>query len=60
MSRSIKLRVAKRVVTDLCRAQGVAFLSTEALPCGGTRIFCKTEEGADEVRLRFRDHLLAD
>lgn len=60
MSRSIRLRVTESVVVDLCRAQGVAFFSTERLPCGGTRIFCKTEQGADEVRLRFRDHILAE
>jgi hypothetical protein len=58
MSRTIKLRVAKSIVVDLCRAQGVAYFSTETLPCGGTRIFCKTDDGADEVRLRFRDHML--
>ena len=60
MTRSVSLRVAESDVLDLCRAQGVAFFSCERLPQGGTRIYCKTEQGADEVRLRFRDHILAD
>lgn len=60
MNRSVSLRAAEGDVLDLCRAQGVALFSTERLPRGGTRIFCKTNEGADEVRLRFRGHLLAE
>ena len=60
MSRSVKLRVAESEVIGVCRAQSVAFFSTQRLPHGDTRIFCMTNDGADEVRLRFRNHFLAD
>lgn len=58
MSRAIDLNLPEAVVTRKCNEAGVGTSAIEALPSGGTRIVCKTSEGADEIRLIFRDHLL--
>ena len=49
-SRSIKLALPQSEVIELCRVDRVAIYSTEILPLGFTRVFCKTEHGANELR----------
>ena len=55
MRRSVNLRMTEQDAMDLCRVHNVPFFSTMSLPLGGTRVFCRTERGADELRLRFCD-----
>ena len=57
-SRSIRLNLPEREVIELCRVSGVSIFSIECLPQGVMQIYCKTNDGADELRMRFRKHLV--
>jgi len=48
--RSLKLALPQREVIKLCREDRVAIYSTEVLPLGFTRVYCKTRQGANELR----------
>jgi hypothetical protein len=49
-NRSIKLALPQAEVIELCRKDGVAIYSTEIVPIGCTRVYCKTKQGANELR----------
>lgn len=59
MSRAINLRLPEADVRAQCAQGGVSISAIEPLPSGGTHLVCTTGEGADEIRLRFRDHIIA-
>jgi hypothetical protein len=54
-NRSIKLALPQSEVIKLCREDRVAIYSTENLPLGLTQVFCKTVQGADELRQKLKD-----
>jgi len=56
--RSISLSLPEHKVVQLCRTSGVSIFATERLPQGVTLVYCKTSDGADELRKRFRNHLV--
>lgn len=58
--RSVKLRLSEREVTELCLAAGVGIYSIDCLPLGITRVNCKTDQGANELRMRFRNHVITN
>ncbi len=58
MSRSVNLDMPEDKVASLCLAEGIGIYSLKPLPFGGTRAFCKTEDGADELRLRLQKYLI--
>jgi hypothetical protein len=53
--RSIKLALPQSEVIMLCREDRVAIFSTEVLPLGFTRVYCKTQQGANELRRSLGD-----
>jgi hypothetical protein len=58
MSRAMNLRLSEADVRSHCIAAGISISAIEPLPAGGTHLVCVTGEGADEIRLRFRDHVI--
>lgn len=58
MSRAINLSLTEAVVTAGCADAGVIANVIEALPSGGTHLVCRTIEGADEMRVRFKGHVI--
>jgi hypothetical protein len=60
MSRSMNLRLSEADVRAHCVAAGISISTIEPLPAGGTHLVCVTGEGADEIRLRFQNHLIPD
>lgn len=45
-------------VAAMCARFDVSISAIEPLPSGGTHLVCTRGEGADEMRLHFKDHLL--
>lgn len=58
MSRAINLKLPEADVISKCQAAGVSISAIEPLPSGGTHLVCATSDGADEMRLKFKDHIL--
>jgi len=58
MSRAINLSLAEAQVAADCQKAGVVYNSIETLPSGGTRVVCRTIEGADEMRVRLKAHVV--
>lgn len=58
MSRAMNLNLPEANVRDRCNECGVSISSIEPLPAGGTHLVCTRGEGADEMRLRFAEHLI--
>lgn len=58
MSRAINLTLTEAEVLDKCRAAGVGVSVTEELPSGGTHLVCTTGEGAEEMRLKFKNQII--
>lgn len=57
-NRSIKPALPQTKVVELCRVDRVAIYSTEILPLGFTRVYCKTEQGANELRQSLGDFIV--
>jgi hypothetical protein len=58
MSRAINLSLPEAEVRVQCTAAGVSISAIEPLLSGGTHLVCQTGEGAEEIRLRFRDQII--
>jgi hypothetical protein len=58
MSRAMNLSMAEADVTDSCRKAGVSISTSETLPEGGTHLVCTTGDGADEMRMILRKHII--
>lgn len=58
MSRALNIEMPEQQVLASCREAGVSVSASEPLPEGGTHLVCTTGEGADEMRLRFQDHII--
>ncbi|PKB19067.1 hypothetical protein B0I00_1294 [Novosphingobium kunmingense] len=59
MSRAMNLKLPEANVRKRCDESGVSISAIEPLPAGGTHLVCTTGEGADEMRLRLADYLIA-
>lgn len=59
MSRAMTLTLSEAVVRTRCGESGVSISAIEELPAGGTRLVCTTGDGADAIRLRLKDHVVA-
>jgi hypothetical protein len=59
VSRAMNLSLPEANVRQRCNESGVSISAIEPLPSGGTHLVCTTREGADEMRLRLGDHLVA-
>jgi len=58
MSRAMNLTLAEADVLAKCLEAGVSISATEELPSGGTHLVCRTSEGADEMRHKFRTKII--
>lgn len=58
MSRAMNISLPEDEVKRLCLLQGVSISAIEPLQSGGTRLVCTSGSGAEEMRLRLRDHLI--
>jgi hypothetical protein len=58
MSRALNLRLSEAEVRTHCATVGVSISAIEPLPSGGTHLVCTTGDGADEIRLRFHNHII--
>jgi hypothetical protein len=59
VSRAINLALTEAQVASECAKAGISISAMEPLPAGGCHVVCVTGDGADEVRLRFQNHLIA-
>ena len=50
MTRSVDIPLSRRDAVEMCRAARVGIYDSEQLDQNLTRIYCKTETGADELR----------
>lgn len=58
MSRALNLALPEEEVVATCLKQGVSISAIERLPTGGTHLVCTTSEGAEEIRLQFKKHII--
>lgn len=58
MSRAMNVSLPEGDVLALCAKFDVAISAIEPLPSGGTHLVCVRGEGADEMRLRMKDHIV--
>ena len=54
----MNLALSESEVKQICLSQGVSISAIEPLRSGGTRLVCTTSIGAEEMRLRLRDHII--
>lgn len=59
MSRALNVTLGEAEVKAICLSSGVGISAIEPLPSGGTHLVCTTGAGADDMRLRLGDHLIA-
>jgi hypothetical protein len=59
MTRAINLRLEEADLMAKCAEAGVSISAIEPLASGGTHLVCTTGAGADEIRVRFQDHIIA-
>ena len=60
MSRAINLALAKDTIVKHCDNKGIGISALEALPDGGMRLVCSSAFGAEQVRTKFKRHVLGD
>jgi len=58
VSRAINLSLPETDVRAHCTESGVSITVMEPLQSGGTHLVCATSAGADELRLRLRNHII--
>lgn len=59
MSRAMNLALGEAEIKAECLSRGVTISALEPLPGIGTHLVCTTSDGADEIRLRLKKHLIA-
>jgi hypothetical protein len=60
MSRAVSLTLDEGVIVIRCLSENVALSAIEALPGGGARIVCMTNEGAALIRRKLKRYLVDD
>lgn len=58
MSRDLNVTLAESEVIARCAAAKVGISATEPLPAGGTRLVCMSVDGAEQMRRKFRSHMI--
>ncbi len=58
MSRAMNILLDQEDVTERCQKAGIVISAIEPLPGAGTHLVCKTSEGADEARIKFKGFLI--
>lgn len=59
VSRAMNLALAEDDVIAKCRKASVEISAIEILPSGGTHLVCTTIGGADQIRAKYRKHIIA-
>ena len=54
----MNLAMAEADVLAKCLDAGVSISAVEELPSGGTHLVCKTSEGAEEMRRKFKTKII--
>lgn len=60
MSRAIFLNMSERTLIAHCEAQRIGISSIRKLPAGGTRLVCMSVDGARQIRLQLKSHIMKD
>lgn len=58
MSRAMNIKLTEAEVLAECKTRNVKVSAIEPLPGVGTHLVCVTIEGADEIRVRLKKHLI--
>jgi hypothetical protein len=58
MSRAMNLQLPEQTVRDRCDKLGVSISAIEPLASGGTHLVCTTSDGANEMRLKLKSHII--
>ena len=58
MSRAMNINLPEPEVRAACDNAAIAISAIEVLPSGGTHLVCKTIEGADDARKKFKKNLI--
>jgi hypothetical protein len=58
MSRALNIKLAEAQVLAKCRKAGVLVSAIEPLIGGGTHLVCTTIDGANEMRLQFKNMII--
>ncbi|MEO5598606.1 MAG: hypothetical protein ABIQ66_08300 [Novosphingobium sp.] len=58
MSRAMNIQLTEAEVSAKCATAGVIISAIEPLLSGGTHLVCRTSEGADEMRVRFKTNMI--
>ena len=58
MSRAMNISLPEPEVRAACDNAAIAISAIEVLPSGGTHLVCKTIEGADDARKKFKKNLI--
>ena len=59
MSRAMNLTLPEAQVRKLCDKSGVSISAIEPLPDGGCHLVCTTGDGAEEIRTKLTNYLIA-
>ena len=58
MSRVVHLNLEEGVVTIRCMSENVGVSAIEALPAGGIRLVCMSNDGAEVIRRKLKRYLI--
>jgi hypothetical protein len=58
MSRVVHLNLEEGVVTIRCMSENVGVSAIEALPAGGVRLVCMSNDGAEVIRRKLKRYLI--
>ena len=58
MSRAIFLNMAERALVAHCETEKIAISSLTKLPTGGIRLVCLRVDGAAQIRLKLKNHIM--
>jgi hypothetical protein len=58
MSRAVNLSMSEDALLQHCHDQAIDISAMEALPGGGTRLVCASVYGAEQIRRKFKRHIL--
>jgi hypothetical protein len=58
MSRVLHLKLEEGAVVTRCLSEQVGVSAIESLPGGGTRLVCKSSDGAETMRKKLKSYLI--
>ena len=58
MSRALHVSLSEAEVRAKCDTNAIGVSAIEALPDGGVRLVCMSMDGAEQMRRKFKSHLI--